>query len=200
MPMVLIDNYIAVLKRPSTDESITKFATNLVFLTSSGSNRKIEQNILDSILYRGIPKRADIYWFVHVNVMNEPYGLNHNVDSVVKNDIYFIEFNLGFRIEPRIDFYFRQIVSEMVQNNEVDISERREFNYQKTMMGDFKFVVRDSFLSFDNNMPFWQNFIMKSFYNLKYLSVTESINFGLDRSNLIVEKYPLFSFLIPVKN
>ena len=191
MPMVQIEHYIEVLKKLSTDETIPKFTTNLVFLTSSGSNRKIEQNILDSILHSGIPKRADIYWFVHVNVINEPYGLHYSVDSVVKNDVYFIEFNLGFRIEPRIDFYFRQVVNEMVQNNEVDISERREFNYQKTMMGDFKFVVRDSFLSFDNNMPFWQNFIMKSFYNLKYFSVKESVNFGLDRSNLIVEKYPL---------
>lgn len=190
-PLVELESYIPTFKQLSIDESIPKYATNLVFLTSSATKRKVEQNVIDSILNLGTPKRADIYWFVHVNVTNEPYGLNYEVDSVVKNDIYFIEFNLGFREEPRIDFYFRQVVTEMIQNKEVDVSERREFNYQKNTIGDFKFVLRDSFLSFDNNMPFWKNFVMKSFYNLKYLSVKEEVNFGLDRSNLIVEKYPL---------
>ena len=175
----------------SIDDTIPKYATNIVFLTSSTSQRKIEKTILDSIFNTGSPKRADIYWFVHVNVTNEPYGLNYDVDTVVKNDVYFIQFNLGFRIEPRIDFYFRQVVTEMVEKNEVDISDRKEFNYQNNSFGDFKFIVRDSFLSFDNNMPFWKNFVMKSFYNLKYFSVKEDVNFGLDQSNLVVEKYPL---------
>lgn len=190
-PLSEIEKYLPVLKKLSIDETIPKYATNIVFLTSSTSHRKVEKTILDSILNTGSPKRADIYWFVHVNVTNEPYGLNYDVDTVVKNDVYFIQFNLGFRIEPRIDFYFRQVVTEMVQNNEVDISERREFNYQNNTVGDFKFIIRESFLSFDNNMPFWKNFIMKSFYNLKYLSVKEDVNFGLDQSNLIIEKYPL---------
>ncbi|WP_309640624.1 KUP/HAK/KT family potassium transporter [Flavobacterium sp.] len=194
MALAAIENYIPVLKQLSIDESIPKFATNLVFLTASPSKGKVEQNVIDSILNQGTPKRADIYWFVHVNVTNEPYGLNYDVDTLVKNDIYFIEFNLGFREEPRIDFYFRQVVSEMIKNKEVDVSERKEFNYQKNTIGDFKFVVRDSFLSFDNNMTFWKNFIMKSFYNLKYLSVKEEVNFGLDRSNLIIEKYPLIIY------
>ena len=190
-PLSSIEKYLPVLKQLSIDETIPKYATNIVFLTSSTSHRKVEKTILDSILNTGSPKRADIYWFVHVNVTNEPYGLNYDVDTVVKNDVYFISFNLGFRIEPRIDFYFRQVVTEMVQNSEVDVSERREFNYQNNAVGDFKFIIRDSFLSFDNNMPFWKNFVMKSFYNLKYLSVKEDVNFGLDKSNLIIEKYPL---------
>ena len=190
-PLTKIENYLPVFKKLSIDESIPKFATNLVFLTSSSKHGTVEQSVIDSILNTGTPKRADIYWFVHVNVTNEPYGLNYDVDTVVKNDVYFITFNLGFRIEPRIDYYFRKVVAEMVDNKELDISERCEYNYQKSTVGDFKFIVRDSFLSFDNKMPFWKNFIMKSFYNLKYLSVKEEVNFGLDQSNLIIEKYPL---------
>jgi KUP system potassium uptake protein len=190
-PLVPVENYLPVFKRLSMDDSIPKLTTNLVYLTASSSNRKIEKTIVNSILYAGTPKRADIYWFVHVNVLDEPYALQYSADTVVKNDVYFIEFNLGFRIEPRIDYYFRQVVQEMVQNNEVDISERCEMNYQESKMGDFRFVIMDSFLSFDNDMPFWKNFIMKSYYNLKYLSVREYINYELDRSNLIIEKYPL---------
>ena len=189
--LVAIENYIPILKQLSFDKNIPKFTTNLVFLTSSNSNGKIEQSVIDSILNTGTPKRADVYWFIHVNVTNEPYGLNYHVETIVKDDIYQIVFNLGFRVEPRIDYYFREVIAEMVSNKEVNLSNSKEIKYQKHAFGDFKFVVRDSFLSFDNNMPFWKNIIMKSYYNLKYLSVKEHINFGLDKSNLIVEKYPL---------
>jgi len=196
--MVCIDQYIPILQKLSEDDSIPKFATNLVFFTSSSSTRKLEKSLMDSILQYSTPKRANNYWFVHVNVTDEPYGLSYTVDTVVKNDIYFLAFNLGFREDPRIDLYFRQAVREMIDNKEVDVTRRREYDYQKSAIGDFKLVIRESFLSFDNKMPFWKNFIMKSFYNLKYFSVKEEVNFGLDRSNLIIEKYPLV--VVPVVN
>jgi KUP system potassium uptake protein len=188
--MVSIEDYIPLLKRLSMDEKITKYATNLVYLTSSGTSRKIEKTAIDSILSKS-PKRADNYWFVHVNVLDEPYAMRYRVDTVVKDDIYFIEFNLGFRVEPRIDYYFRQVVNELVQTGEVNISDRSEQLYQESKIGDFRFLVMESFLSYENDMPFWKNFLMKSYYNLKYLGVKESINFGLDPSNVTIEKYPV---------
>jgi KUP system potassium uptake protein len=189
--IVEIDKFVPVLKELSEDQQIPKFATNLVYLNSSGKSRKVEKHLLDSILHYGIPKRADNYWFVHVNVLDQPHGLSYTVDTVAENDIYFICFNIGFKVEPRLDHYFRVIVKELIKNEEVDVSERSEYTYQKTSIGDFKFVVRQSFLSYDNKMPFWINFIMRSFYNLKYLSVKEEVNFGLDQSNVVIEKYPL---------
>jgi KUP system potassium uptake protein len=188
--MVSIEDYVPLLKRLSLDEKITKYATNLVYLTSSGTSRKVEKTAIDSILSKS-PKRADIYWFVHVNVLDEPYAMRYHVDTIVKDDVYFIEFNLGFRIEPRIDYYFRQVVNELVETGEVDVSNRCEQLYQESRIGDFRFLVMESFLSFENDMPFWKNFLMKSYFNLKYLSVKESINFGLDPSNVSIEKYPV---------
>lgn len=188
--LVSVEDYVPLLKRLSTDVNIPKYATNLVYLTGSGTSRKLEKTAIDSILSRS-PKRADIYWFVHVNVRDEPYALGYHVDTIVKNDIYFIEFNLGFRIEPRIDYYFRQVVNDLVQSGEVDMSERHEQYYQESRIGDFRFLIMDSFLSFENAMPFWKNVVMKSYFNLKYLSVKESVNFGLDPSNVTVEKYPV---------
>lgn len=188
--MVPVEEYIPLLKRLSLDEKIPKYATNLVYLTSSGSSRKIEKSALNSILSKS-PKRADIYWFVHVNVLDEPYAMRYHVDTIVKDDVYFIEFNLGFRIEPRIDYYFRQVVNELVVTKEVDVSTRHEQHYQESKIGDFRFLVMESFLSYENALSFWKNFLMKSYFNLKYLSVKESINFGLDPSNVTVEKYPV---------
>jgi KUP system potassium uptake protein len=196
--MVSIEEYIPKLKRLSLDDKITKYATNLVYLTTSGTPRKVEKTAIDSILSKS-PKRADIYWFVHVNVLDEPYAMNYHVDTIVKDDVYFVEFNLGFRIEPRIDYYFRQIADELVKSGEVDLSTRHEQHYQDSKIGDYKFLVMESFLSYENDMPFWKNILMKSYFNLKYLGVKESINFGLDPSNITVEKYPVVvsSFVHP---
>jgi KUP system potassium uptake protein len=188
--MVPIEEYIPKLKRLSLDDNITKYATNLVYLTSSGTPRKIEKTAIDSILSRS-PKRADIYWFVHVNVLDEPYAMNYHVDTLVKDDVYFIEFNLGFRIEPRIDYYFRQVANELVKTGEVDVSTRHEQHYQDSKIGDYRFLVMESFLSYENDLAFWRNILMKSYFNLKYLGVKESINFGLDPSNVTIEKYPV---------
>jgi KUP system potassium uptake protein len=193
--MLPIDGHVELIKRLSMDLNIPKHATNLVYLTSSGTPRKIEKTAIDSILSRS-PKRADIYWFVHVNVLDEPYAMTYHVDTIVKNDIYFIEFNLGFRINPRIDYYFRQVVNDLVATNEVDVSERCEQSYQDNKIGDYKFLLTDSFLSFENAMPFWKNLLMKSYFTLKYMSVKESVNFGLDLSNVSVEKYPVV--IVPV--
>lgn len=188
--MLPIDGHIELIKQLSMDMNIPKHATNLVYLTSSGTPRKIEKTAIDSILSRS-PKRADIYWFVHVNVLDEPYAMRYHVDTIVKNDVYFIEFNLGFRINPRIDYYFKQVVNDLVATNEVDVSERCEQSYQDNKIGDYKFLLMDSFLSFENAMPFWKNLLMKSYFTLKYMSVKESVNFGLDLSNVSVEKYPV---------
>lgn len=188
--LVPVSNYVPLLKQLSADEKITKYATNLVYLTGLGSTKNIEKTAIDSILSRS-PKRADVYWFVHVNVLDEPYALSYQVDSIVKNDVYFVTFNLGFRIEPRIDYYFRQVVNELVKTGEVDVSERYEQCYQESRIGDLRFLVMDSFLSFENEMSFWNNIVMKSYFTLKMLSVKESVNFGLDPSNVTVEKYPI---------
>jgi KUP system potassium uptake protein len=188
---VQIDTYIPMLKQLSLDESIPKYATNLVYLTTSNTERKVERTIIDSILTNGLPKRADIYWFVHVNITDEPYGQYYQVDTILKNDLYFVEFYLGFREDPRIGFYFKQVIKEMIAAKEIDVAHCAEQTYQQNAIGDFKFVLSDSFLSFDNNMPLAKNFIMRSYYNLRHLSVKDHVNFGLDKSHLTVEQYPL---------
>ncbi|MGU3376447.1 KUP/HAK/KT family potassium transporter [Chryseobacterium sp. M5A1_1a] len=188
---VKLSEYLPLLTKLSTDENLPKYATNLVYLTTSDSEKKIEKTVMDSILKFGLPKRADIYWFVHVNILDEPYGQKYSVDTVIRNDVYYIQLDLGFREDPRIGYYFKQVVNDMLENNEVDAEESFEQAYQQNKIGDFKFMIMDSFLSYDNRMPFWKNFIMKGYYNLRYLSVKDYINFGLDKSHIETEQYPL---------
>lgn len=185
-----IDPYTLMLQRLSADEKIPKFATNLVYLTTSGSAHSVEKRAMESIFSK-LPKRADVYWFIHVNVLDEPYALNYHVDTLVQNDVYYITFNLGFRVEPRIDHYFEQVAGDLVKSKEVDVSDRYEKYYQKSPIGDYRFLLMDPFLYFDNALPFGRRFLMRSYFNLRYLSVRETINFGLDPSNVVIEKYPV---------
>jgi KUP system potassium uptake protein len=184
------EDLIPKLEKLSIDENIPKYATNLVYLTTSNNSGGFEKSIVNSIFDHGLPKRADIYWFIHVNILDEPYAQHYTVETLRKDDLYFIVFDLGFREEPKIGYYFKQVVKEMISKDEVNL-QRIEQEYQQDIMGDFRFVVLDSFLSYDNKMPFSQNFIMKSYYNLRHLSIKEHINFELDRSNVMIEKHPV---------
>lgn len=191
LSFVKLSDYLPLLVKLSTDEKIPKYATNLVYLTTSDSEKRIEKTVMDSILKFGLPKRADIYWFVHVNILDEPYAQQYSVETIIRNDVYYVQFDLGFREDPRIGYYFKQVVNDMIENHEVDVEDSLEQAYQQNKIGDFKFMIMDSFLSYDNRMPFWKNFVMKGYYNLRYLSVKDYINFGLDKSHIETEQYPL---------
>ncbi len=104
---VRLDDYIPILQELSNDSSINKYATHLVYLTSANNPKEIEHKILYSILYQK-PKRADIYWFVHVDVMDDPYTTEYTVQTIVPNEIIRVEFRLGFRIDHRIQYMFKK--------------------------------------------------------------------------------------------
>jgi len=82
-------------------------------------------------------------------------------------------------------------VHDLVEKGEVDVSERWEQHYQKSRIGDFRFLIMESFLSYESGIPYWKRFLMRGYFNLKYISVKEVVNFGLDKSNVTVEQYPI---------
>lgn len=174
----------------ATNTAISNYATNLIYLTSINRPGKIESRILDSI-FKSPAKRADVYWFLHVNVTDEPYSLNYEVYTLSKNDIYHIILHIGFRIEPKVDLFFRKITAELINSGELSYEKAEEKKYDPEDIGDYRFIVASSFLSYDNMLPYWKNLLIKSYYNLKTLGVKEDVNFGLDQSNVVFEKYPL---------
>jgi KUP system potassium uptake protein len=174
----------------SRDETIPKYATHLVYMTGANNPEEIESKIIYSILQKR-PKRADIYWFVHVDVMDEPYRMEYKVTHVAIDDIIRVDFKLGFRVAPRINYMFRSVVEDLVKNKEVDITSRYESLSKNNIIGDFKFVVIEKFLSFDNELPFFEKLILNAYFFLKRMSLTESRAFGLDSSSVKVEKFPM---------
>lgn len=187
---VQLKNYIPILEQLSKDESVSKFATHLVYLTSADLKNEIESKVMYSILQKQ-PKRADIYWFVHIHVDDQPYTMEYKVDHIVPNDIVKVEFKLGFRVEQKINYYFRRVVEELVLNKEVDVTSRYTSLREQNITGDFKFVVLQRHLSTENELSEFEQWIMDVYFTLDKLSLSEAKAFGLDTSSVLIEKVPL---------
>ena len=194
---IRLENYIPKLQELSNDRTVPKYATHLVYLTSADNPKEIEHKIIYSIFNRK-PKRADIYWFVHVDTVDEPYASQYTVQHIIPNDIIRVDFKLGFRVQPRLNLLFKKVVEELVANKEVNITSRYESLERSNVVGDFTFIVMEKYLSQDNDLPIWEKFIMKIHFSLKEISLSEERGFGLDTSNVVVEKFPLI--VSPVTN
>ena len=194
---VRLDEYVPKLEELSNDPSLPKHATHLVYLTSADNPKEIEHKIMHSILSRK-PKKADIYWFIHVDTVDDPYTMEYKVTHVIPNDIIRVEFRLGFRVQPRINLLFKKVVEDMVANREVNITSRYESLQKNNVKGDFEFIVMEKFLSRDNELPFMESVLMNVHFWIKGFSLSEAKGFGLETSNVTVEKFPLVVSATPI--
>jgi len=183
--------FFETLKELSNDNTLPQYATHLVYLTASDSPDKLEQEIMRSILEK-TPKRADVYWFLHVKTDNQPFTMKYKAETLAKEDVYFITFTLGFRIEPRINYFFELALADLEQNKEVTTVSRHPALEKYNIQGDIRFVLHSSFLSYENDLPFKQNFVMRAYYFLRrWMSVNEDAAYGLDASNVVIENMPI---------
>lgn len=190
LEFVPLEDYLGRMEELRKDKSVVKYATHLVYMTSADSTSEIEYKIMHSIL-NGKPKRADIYWFIHVHTVDDPYTSEYSVTHIMPNDIIKIEFRLGFRMQPRINLMFRQVVLDLVAQREVNITSRYESLERNNVAGDFQFVVMEKYLSNDSSLPFLEKIIMNIHFWLKEVSLSESKSFGLDSSYVTLEKFAL---------
>jgi KUP system potassium uptake protein len=143
-----------------------------------------------SILYRK-PKRAEIYWFIHVETLDDPYTCEYKVEALAPNRVIRVDFRFGFRVAQRMQLMFRRVVQDLVVNAEVDLGSRYKSLQRNNELADFQFVVLEKVLSYDNDLPFRDRLIMRAYFFLKHISLSEERGFGLDPSFVTVEKFPL---------
>jgi KUP system potassium uptake protein len=194
---VNLKKYLPILHELSNDQSVPKYATHLVFLTSADHLMEVENKVIYSILQKQ-PKRAEIYWFLHIHVDDQPYTMQYKVDIVVPQDVIKVEFKLGFRVEQKINFYFRKVVEELMKNGEVDVTSRYASLNKQNITGDFRFVVLKRHLSNENELSLYERLIMDGYFLLDKFSLSEEKAFGLDTSSVTVEKVPMV--IAPVKD
>ncbi|MEE1885177.1 KUP/HAK/KT family potassium transporter [Pedobacter flavus] len=192
---VEIEDYYQIISELSDDVTVPKYSSQLVYLTSANFKTEIENKIIYSIIQKE-PKRADIYWLVHVDVVDEPYTREYKVEFLIPGKLIRIDFRLGFRVEQSVNLLYRKVVEDLVRNNEVDITSQYTSLNKHKIAGDFRFVLLEKHLAKFTRLSFYEKFIMDYYFILKKLSLSEERSFGLDSSYVDVEKVPLI-FVTP---
>lgn len=185
-----IGQYVKQIKELCEDDAVPKFATHLIYLTKANSRHQIEEKIIKSILAKK-PKRADVYWFVHINRTEQPYTLSYDVSELVDDKIIKVNIHVGFRIQPKTELYFKRIVQDLVANKELNLHIRPDGSTKYNCEPDFKFIVIEKFLSVENDFAIKEGLILNSYFFLKRLGQSDEKAFGLDKSDIVVEHVPL---------
>jgi KUP system potassium uptake protein len=174
----------------SEDDAIPKFTTHLIYLTKADKRDEVEEKIIKSIFSKK-PKRADVYWFLHLNRTNEPYTLSYDVTELLDDKVIKVNINIGFRIQPRTELYFKKIVIDLVENKELNLHIRPDGSTKYNAEPDFKFVVIEKFLSVENEFTLRDGLLLNAYFKLKQLGISDEKAFGLDKSDVVVEDTPL---------
>lgn len=185
-----LGQYVPSLKEIAQDKQVPIFATHLVYLTKANSRHQIEEKIIKSIFSKK-PKRAAVYWFVHINRTEQPYTLSYDVSELVDDKIIKVNLHIGFRIQPRTELYFKKIVQDLVANKELDLHIRPDGSTKYNCEPDFKFIIIEKFLSVENDFKVKEGLILNTYFFLKRLGQRDEKAFGLDKSDVVVEQVPL---------
>jgi KUP system potassium uptake protein len=183
-------HYEAMLKDLQADPSIPKEASNLVYLSVADSRRYIDSNIIYSI-FKKRPKRADVYWFVHVDTVDNPFTSKYRVDTIIPKRAFFISIRLGFKTPHRINTLFNKIIHEMADNGEIDLTSPYPSLHKYSMMSDFKFISLHSWASADSELSTFESFIITGYRWIKSISLSTEEMYGLEAANIEIEKVPI---------
>lgn len=185
-----LDDYKNIIAELSQDDNIPKFATHLIYLTKANHIHQVEEKVIRSILSRK-PKRADVYWLLHIHQTEQPYTLSYDVKELLDDKLIKVNIHIGFRIQPRTEYYFKKIVKDLVANKELKLHIRPDGSTRYNNEPDFKFVVLEKFLSVENQFTIKESIILNIYFWLKRISLKDQKAFGLDKDDVVVEHIPL---------
>lgn len=186
---VKIADYAQTIRDISNDESIQKFATNLVYITHADFATDIETKILYSICNKK-PKRADTYWFLHVHITDEPHTMEYSVEKIIPGVLMRVEFRLGFKVQPRINLFFKHVLEELVANHEINLESGYPSLRTHHIPADFHYIIIRRIQNYDFDFPAFEQFIMDVYRWLTRMSTSDIRAYGLDTSNVTEEKVP----------
>lgn len=187
---IKVKKYFPIIEDIKADESIPKYATNVIYFTKADKFTDIESKIIYSIINKQ-PKRADLYWIIHIDIVDEPHTMLYRITPLIPGTLLRIDFHLGFKTPLKINNYFKQVLEVLVSQNEVDISSRYPSLKKHDVMGDFKFVLIDRVQGYDFDFKPFDQYIMDIYDVIKNIGISDEKAYGLDTSNVFTEKVPL---------
>lgn len=183
-------DYISRLEKLHNDTTVPLFANNLVYLDKGSDCGMIDRDILYSILDKG-PKRAQAYWFVSVNILNEPDAVSYEVDTYDTDFIFRVKLNIGFKQSPSVNLYLRQIVNDLHQSGELPPQEKKYSIYGPSSVGTFRFCIIHKSVTTKTELSSIEELIMNTKYAIRHVAGSRIQWFGLDTANIVTEIVPL---------
>lgn len=187
---VRINDYKEQLRSLSEDQNENRYCTHLVYMSTARNDNEVERNVMYSIL-QNQPKRADYYWFVHIDVTDEPHTKDYMVKVMEKDDVIRVRFRLGFRVQQKISLYMRLIAEEMVARGELKVNHPYHVLNKEQIAGDFRYIILEEELSYENELPLLEKFILNAYTTIKSYTASPERWFGLDTGLVTTEKVPL---------
>jgi len=190
MIFLSIKSFFQLISDVSKDITIPKYSTNLVYLSRADMKTDIEGKIIYSIINKQ-PKRADNYWILHIDQVDDPTTLEYTFEKLIPDILYRIDIKLGFQVQPLINLYFRQIIDELVENKEFDLISKYPSLRKNKIPGDFRFIIIHRVYNQNQGFKFKERMTMNIYNIIKQLGITDTKAYGLDTSNVMVESVPL---------
>jgi len=181
-----VHQYEDIITDVSNDTGIPKYATNIVYLTSSFSVHRMEKQILKSI-YEKQPKRADIYWLLHFNETEVPFQQEYDFHEIVKDKIYRIDFNLGYKVKPNVREMFTGAVADLSQKGVINLVNPYKSLRSHNVLPDFLFIVMRNTFNLDSESPVIEIFLLNVYSVLQRIEEPPEQYLGIDRNSLLVE-------------
>ena len=185
-----VNKYLHLFEDLSNDKTIPQIATNLVYIIKANHLHQIESKIMYSIFNKQ-PKRAKTYWLLHVNIVDEPDTFSYEVTQFIPGVLIRIDFHLGFKIEPRINLFFKEVLKDMVAAGEIKLCSSYESLKKHHLPADFLFVNLDRVMTQDYKLSPWETMVMGMHAFTRLISINDVKAFGLDSSSVIEEKVPI---------
>ena len=185
-----LDDYYQIISDIKADGSIPKYASNLVYINHANKEGTVDDKLLYSIINKQ-PKRADHYWLINMEFVDTPDTLEYDCETLIPNTLYNVTMHIGFRIEPRVSLYLRQVVEDLVASKKVDLTSAYPSLRKNGIPGDFRFIIIHRVYYPENSVNRQQNLLMNLYSLISKIGIDDPKALGLDTSMVVVERVPL---------
>jgi KUP system potassium uptake protein len=185
-----LDKYLDMFRDLSKDETVPKCATNLVYIIRANKYDQVESKVIYSIFFKQ-PKRADTYWFLHVNGVDEPNRFEYEVTQFIPGVLIRVDFNIGFKVEPKINLYFREVLEDLVESGQITLDSKFPSLKKHSVQADFRFVLIDRVMPRDYKLSSLENFTLTLHGISRLFCISDIKALQLDSTNTIEEQVPI---------
>jgi KUP system potassium uptake protein len=193
-----LDKYVEMFKELSIDNSVPITATNLVYIIKANRPDQVESKVIYSIFQKQ-PKRANTYWFLHVDIKDDPDSFEYRVTHIIPGILIRVDFILGFKVETKINLYFKEVLEDLYNSGEIKLESSYDSIRKHSLPADFQFILIDRVLTKDYQLSSIEN-ITLALHNISRLVCISDVKaLQLDSTNTIEEKVPININQLPTK-